>query len=205
MTVPVYADAAAIKAVMPDVPWGTGYDTILGVLAARVSRLLDRAALRQPGEFATGTAGTVRYYDGSGCRALWVDEMAAAPSKVEVSETGSRVTYVTWASSDYILWPYNETPYRRLDVDALNGTKALWYGFPQSVKITAPWGFSVTPPDDLVEAVITQVVRWFKRGQQGFSDVGAIVELGQLKYVKKLDPDIEMILDGPGLIRRTHS
>lgn len=202
MTIPDYADAAAIKSVMPDVPWGTGYDTILGTLATRASRLIDKACIRQPGEFATGTSGTVRYFDGSGGTCLWVDEMAAAPSKVEVAETGDRTNYTLWAPTDYILWPYNNPPYNRLDLDILYGSKYMWYCFPQSVKITAPWGYSIAVPDDLQQAVITQVVRWFKRGQQGFSDVGAIVELGQLRYVSKLDPDIELILESPGYMKR---
>jgi hypothetical protein len=203
MTAPVYADAAAIKAVMPDVPWGTSYNTILGVLATRVSRMIDKACIRQPGEFATGTAGSVRYFDGSGNACLWVDEMAGVPSLVEVAEVGDLTNYTAWASNDYMVWPYNNPPYTRLDIDLMRGVKALWTRYPRSVKITAPWGFSTTVPEDLEQAVITQVVRWFKRGQQGFSDVGAIAELGQLRYVQKLDPDVEMILDSPGYVRRT--
>lgn len=203
MTVPSYCDAAEIKAVMPDVPWGTSYDTLLGTLATRASRLFDAAAGRQPGEFATGTAGTVRYFDGSGGSCLWVDEMSAAPQKVEVAETGNPTELTTWATNDYIVWPYNNPPYTKLEVELQYGTKSVWPAFRRAVKITAPWGFSASVPDDLKQGVITQVVRWFKRGQQGFQDAGAIEELGKLMYVKKLDPDIEMILEAPGYIRRT--
>jgi hypothetical protein len=41
---------------------------------------------------------------------------------------------------------------------------------------------------------VIQVVRWFKRSQQAFQDVGAIVELGQLRYVQRLDPDVQTII-----------
>ncbi len=195
MTVPDYATTAMVKAVMPDVSWGTEYDFILGTLITRASRLIDRATLRESGEFCTGTAGTVRYFDGSGEQRLWIDELADVPSLVEVAETGDLTAWETWAATDYILWPYNSPPYRRLDVDVLYGTKAIWPKFRKAVRITGPWGFSVTVPDDLQQAVITQVVRWFKRGQQSFSDVGAVAELGQLTYTKAIDPDVAMMIE----------
>jgi len=197
MTAPNYVDAAEIKAVMPDVAFGTGYDMVLDSLAASASRLLDRITKRDPGAFATGSVGAVRYFDGSGNGELWIGEIAAAPSKVAVDEAGTGV-YTEWASTDYIVWPYNSAPYTRLTIDYLHGTKAIWPTFPKAVRITAPWGFSTAVPDDLKQALVVQCVRWFKRGQQGFSDVGAIAELGQLRYVEKLDPDIETIVFGGG-------
>lgn len=202
MTIPDYADAASIKSVMPDVEWGTAYDTVLGVLATRASRLIDIATIRNPGEFAVSTAGTVKYFDGNGKLRLWIDELADVPSKVEVSETGDPNNYITWASTDYRVWPYNMPPYRCLDIDLLYGSKMIWYAFPKSVKITGPWGFSTSVPEPIKEATIIQVMRWFKRGQQGFADTGAIIELGQLRYTSKLDPDVELILEQPGYMRR---
>jgi len=57
-------------------------------------------------------------------------------------------------------------------------------------------------PDDLAQqAALTQAVRAFKRGQQAFADAGANAELGQLVYVKRLDPDVEAILMAGGLRR----
>ena len=48
-------------------------------------------------------------------------------------------------------------------------------------------------------ATIIQASRWFKRGQQAFQDTGAVVELGQLRYTQKLDPDVAALL---GFLRR---
>jgi len=57
-------------------------------------------------------------------------------------------------------------------------------------------------PDGLAQqAAVTQASRAFKRGQQAFADAGASGELGQLMYVKRLDPDVEAILMAGGLRR----
>ena len=57
-------------------------------------------------------------------------------------------------------------------------------------------------PDGLAnQAAVTQASRAFKRGQQAFADAGASAELGQLVYVKRLDPDVEAILMAGGLRR----
>lgn len=195
-----YCTVADIKEVLPNVSYGTGYDAVFGSLITRASRMIDRVTRREPGAYATGTAGTSRYYTGSGKVDLWVDEMAAAPSVVAVDEVGDH-TYTTWGSGDYMVWPYNTTPYTKLEVDTINGSKAVWYKFPKSVRITAPFGFSVSVPDDIKQAVVITAVRAFQRGKQGYEDVGAIAELGQLRYVKQLDPEVQAIIEGGGYIK----
>ena len=183
---------------MPDVTWGSTYDTILGLFATRGSRAIDRYTNRKPGAFYV-SADVTRYFDGSGGTELWIGELAAAPTTVQVAETGVLTTLTTWASTDYLLHPYNALddgePYRRLDIDVANGTKTCWYAFPKAVKIVGKFGYSATVPDDVKQAAIIQAVRWFKRGQQAFSDTGAIVELGQLTYTKALDPDVALLID----------
>ena len=192
-----YVTADEVRGAMPDVDWTEAYHAILTALIERASRLIDTATGRHAGAFASDTA-TVRYFDGSGDREMWVGEMAAAPTAVAVDEGGAG-TYTTWASTDYFTWPYNAAdegkPYVRLDVDQLNGDKSHWYRFPRSVKVTAKWGYSTAAPDDVKQAVIIQVIRWFKRAQQAYQDVGAIVELGQLRFVRQLDPDVEFLVN----------
>lgn len=178
----------------------------MDALALRASRLIDKVCKAEDGFFYANTDQT-RYFDGSGCLEQLVDSLAGAPTKVEVAETGivddasdTGGTYTTWASRDYRCWPYNAIkqgrPYLRLDLDILNGSKATWWSFPKSVKITGPFGYSTTVPDLIKQATITQVARWWKRGQQAFQDAGAIVELGQLRFVKQLDPDVEVAVAG---------
>ena len=205
MPLPDYCTSTEAQLHLPDGNWGTGYDALLATLISRASRAIDGFLKRKPGTFAVATDATY-YLDGNGRRELWIPELAALPTTVAVAETalidtpvGTGGTYTTWGVGDYFAWPYNAldegVPFLRLDVNLLTGTKAAWYSFPRSVKITGKWGFATAVPDEIKEAAIIQTVRWFKRGQQAFQDVGAIAELGQLQYVKKLDPDIAAILE----------
>lgn len=189
-----YITKEIIKTNLPDNTFsGTKYDSLLDSLAERTSRLLDRAAKRPPGFFYVSVDST-RYYNGSGGREQWIDPIAATPTSVEVAETGDLSNYTAWASSDYILWPYNaledNRPYMRLDLDHLGGTKYLWYSFPKSIKITAKFGWAETLPPEVEEMMIIQAVRWFQRHRQAFRDTVAIPELQQITYVKALDPEV---------------
>jgi hypothetical protein len=202
-----YTTNTEIKAVMPDTNWSTTYDALLTTIITRASRAIDLFTGREPGAFSVN-ANTTRYYDGSGNKILWVDELAELPSTVAVAETGvvdnasgTGGTYTVYSTSDYFPWPYNalaeRKPFLKLELDQLNGSKYSWYKFPRSVKITGKFGYTTTTslPPEIVQTTIIQAIRWFKRGQQAYQDVGAIVELGQLRYVQALDPDIkEMIM-----------
>lgn len=200
MTANAYCTAAEVKAVMPDsfTTTDTDYDTLLGTLASRASRAIDRFCKRDSGAFYADTDET-RYFDGSGMDELLIDELAAAPTSLSVAEDG--INYTDWTTEDYILWPYNRTPYTRILVDMMNGAKSIFPKFPRAVKIVGKFGYSVAVPDDIKQAAIIMTVRYFKRGQQGFNDVGAVVELGQLRYVDKLDPDVAAILLDGGYVR----
>jgi hypothetical protein len=63
-----------------------------------------------------------------------------------------------------------------------------------TVQVTARWGYSDTPPTDIVEACLMQASRWYKRLQSSMADVLASGELGTLLYRQSLDPDIRRIL-----------
>lgn len=188
-----YCTVEEIKETLADTAWDASYDRLLSRLITSASRALDRLTGWGEGAFLV-TADATRYFDGSGGREQWLDALAAAPTSVAVAESGDLNSYTTWTSSNYLPWPYNTTPYLRLDIDQLNGTKSLWYRYPKSVKVVGRFGFSTEPPADVQMATIIQATRWFKRGQQAFRDTGAIAELGQLTYTKALDPDVaEMV------------
>jgi hypothetical protein len=201
MTLPNYCTNTEVKAAMPGNSYGTTVDTLLtNVLCPHASRLIDAHVKKKPGAFAV-SVDVVRYFDGSGTQTLYVGELAAAPTKVEVSLTGliTDTSYDLWEATDYVLYPLNAAdegkPYRWLMIDLLSGTsKAVWYPYHKAVKITGKFGYSTTPPDLINQAAIIQCVRWLKRGENAFADTGAIVELGQLTHTKKLDPEVELIL-----------
>lgn len=203
-----YSTLASVKELLPLNAWTSAYETVVTSLLTRASRLIDEYYPdREPGAFAVSST-SARYFDGSGKMKLWIDELAAAPESVAVAETGdiddsinTGGTYTAWDASDYILWPYNalakKMPVQRLDIDALNGSKSVWYSFPKSVKIAGYWGFATTTntPDTIVHACEAQVLRMFGESQQKYADVGAIPQLNQLKYAKALHPEVKMILD----------
>lgn len=208
MATPDYCTVSQVREAIPDTSWNTDvYDTVLASLATRASRFIDRLVKKWPGYFAADT-DEVRYFDGSGCREQWVDELAAVPTTVGVAQSGqvdsaagTGGVYTTYAATDYYPWPYNALrkgqPIMRLDLDILYGTQSLWYAYPRGVKITGKFGYSTSTsmPDEIVQVSIVQTMRWFKRGQQAYQDTGAIVELGMLKYAQSLDPDLAQVVE----------
>lgn len=194
-----YCTAGEVRAVMPDQAWSTAYDTLLGTLATRSSREFDRYTNRPPGAYYVTTASD-RYFTGDGSAYLYPGEMAEAPSAVAVAESGDLSALTAWSTaSDYLLTPYNAAdegrPYEGLQIDVYNGTKTQWPTYPKAIKITAKWGYAAAIPDEVKDAVVTMTIRKFKRGQQGYQDAGAIVELGQLRYVKGQDPAVDELIE----------
>lgn len=59
------------------------------------------------------------------------------------------------------------------------------------------------PPEIVVYASLVEAVRMWTEGRQGFADTGGIIELGQLRYTKGIDPRIEKMLYDAGLRRVT--
>lgn len=196
-----YATRQEVKDHLPDPAWGTKYDALIDLLLPRASRLIDEESNEKAGGYFVDSDSTV-YLDGTGTKTLhlWrepsVRFLADTPTSIKISEDGSvtPADYTALAATDYILRPYNAPdygqPYRKIDMDDLNGDYAAWPKFPKAVEITGPIGWSTTVPPTIKEATIVQVVRWTKRAQQMFQDTGAIVELGQLRYTKELDPEV---------------
>jgi hypothetical protein len=194
-----YCTSTEAKALMPDQSWSTAYDALLSSLATQASREFDRYTNRPPGSYYVTTASD-RYFTGDGSLCLYPGEMAAAPTAVAVAETGVLTTYTAWSTaSDYQCLPYNAMdegrPYDALFIDLTNGNKTYWPPFAKSIKVTAKWGYSAAVPEDITGACLTMVIRHFKRGQQGMADVGAIAELGQLRYVKGQDPAVDDLIE----------
>lgn len=208
MTINSYSTAGNIKALMPDntTAFGTSHDALFATLITQASRAIDAYLAREPGAFKVGDVST-RYFDGSGQKSLFIGELAAVPTAIAVAETGdidnaggSGGTYTAWATSDYYVEPLNRLAQKRpihwLTIDMLNGSKAIWYRFPKAVKVTGYFGYATTAnvPDEIVHATNVQVVRWWKRATQAYADASAAPEIGQMQFLKQLDPEVELIL-----------
>jgi hypothetical protein len=204
-----YATAAEVKAASPDIFSGTTHDTLLGTLVERASRLIDDVLGLEEEALSPSVTAAARYFDGNGDRYLHL------PPFLSVTEVACKVqdtdtTYDdTWtADTDYVLAQgeperprWNEGWYDLLMVFP-NSTKYFTPGA-HTVKVTAVWGRTSSVPAEIKQAVIIQVTRWFKRGQSAFQDAVGMPELGTLLYTKKLDPDVQMILENSRYNRRT--
>lgn len=199
-----YITLSELKSHLSDSGLGGGdYDTILGTLITRASRAIDRFTKREEGAYVVSSDVT-RYYRGSGTEEQLIDELAALPTTVEIAEAGvvdsmagSGGNYTTLSASDYFLEPNNALqlglPFEIIVIDVLNGNFTWWPSYRRAVKITGKFGFSESAPELIKEAVTIQAGKWFKRGQQGFTDLSAMVSLGQMKY-NSLDVDVQNLV-----------
>jgi hypothetical protein len=198
-----YCTVAEIKAIVPDsglddVP---DYDSILKSLITRASRLFDSETNRAPGAYYVPSSDeTTRYYMGSGGSVQRIDEITAAPSYVGVSEGGGVQSsdYTTIPTTDYFCLPDNALldgrPYHKLEMDTLNGAYSTFYRYRKSVKVTAPFGYSATVPDDVKKAVTARVIILYGRGQAGFVASSGSEDLGFKRWAKE-DSDWESVVD----------
>ena len=186
--------------------WGTDYDALFASLILRAGDLVDRLTKRQDeiGTYDAPATATARHFDSEGGLYLPVDEC------VEVTAVavrlGSGTAWTDFTATDYYTWPYNANattgPIMRLDVDRRQGSQSAWPSGREAVKVTARWGYSDSPPEVVKQAVIIQVIRWMKRGEQLFADGSLVGDAGRLVYVQKLDPEARTLLIDSGMIKK---
>lgn len=195
-------------------------DLVLQQLLDRASDLIDDLCHREIGGFQADAIASARTYSGSGAAVQWMNECVEV-TLVEVKDSPTDDTYTAWAAADWVAATgdpkrpnFNRTPYRFLlalptgDYSRFTSGKYVHrpgfrpiepprteFGVP-TVRITARWGYADQVPGPIVQAVIAQASRWFKRGQGAYGDVLSTGELGQMFYQKKLDPDIANMIEG---------
>lgn len=200
-----YYTVAELKAENPESGFNSSsdYDVALGWFITSASRAIDREIGKWDDYFYPTTDGETRYFDGTGTRELWIDDIVSLTS-VSVSESGGLASsdYTAWSSSDYIILPHNQTPKTILLVDNLNGSKIYWEPYIKAVKVVGVFGYSTTPPQVIKQACSIQALRWFQRAKQNWQDTGAKSDFGQVVvsvgnkdfYGSKLDPDVAALL-----------
>jgi len=188
-----YVTVDEVRRSAPDVELDLSYNESLEFLSEAASRFVDRYCRVEPGGFAA-TDAAVRYYFGDGGGLLLTDQMAAAPTLVRVRQGDD---WRELGAGEWEVWPkaagQRGRPYLGLTLTPAAGIGG-WPVALNSVEVTAVWGWATAAPATVKQAVAIQTVRWLRRGQQGFADTGAIIELGQLRYIQRLDPDVELLL-----------
>ena len=199
-----YVTVAEIKADIPDSPLADEvdftYDTVLGNMVTAASRMIDRYVGGWDNFFYPTTDSQTRYFDASGEEMQYIDPMVSLTS-VAVSESGGRAAsdYTSWTKdTDYFVSPYNYAsigmPIMSLVIDNDSGSKGTWGTTRKGVKVVGIFGWSATPPADIEQACKIQAVRWFMRAKQGYQDASANPNLGEMYYMKELDPDVKLLL-----------
>ncbi len=199
-----YVTVEELKADVPDSPLfdinQVDYDGVLGSMVTAASRMIDRYVGGWDDYFYPSTDTQTRYFDGNGEEQLYIDPMVSLTS-VAVSESGGRQVsdYTTWiVDQDFFVSPYNyaviKMPILSLVIDNDFGYKGTWGTTRKGVKVTGIFGWSLTPPADVEQACKIQAVRWFMRAKQGYQDAGANPNLGEMYFMKELDPDVKTLL-----------
>lgn len=173
---------------------GTTYDEEIEADIEEASRLIDLAMGWEECHYAASDLATVtRYYDGTGEREMQIDRfLDDAGFAVAVDDDGDGV-YTAWVrDTDYVAWPYNLEFITELVLAA--GSTVSFTVAQRSVQVTGRLGAYSEPPAVVRKAAVIMVAKAWKRAMQAFQDTGAIEELGQLKYVLAIDPEVEKIL-----------
>ncbi len=143
-------------------------------------------------------SGTVtRYYTPEDALSTRIDDLVSAAT-VATDEDGDGTYETTWASTEYLLAPYNAQadgePYRYIEASA-----AVARSFPalrRSLAITGVWGWPAVP-DRVVEATIIQASRFLKRTRSSPFGIETVMLDGTPVRLKdRLDPDVCVMLDG---------
>lgn len=123
----------------------TIYDALLLTLLEAASERIDHYLGRQV-QPRTETL----YFDGDdGSEQLWVPDLLSVTT-LKTDENGDGTYERTWAAADYILWPLNRWPKRRVDRDRRTGSSQwAFYRGQRTVEIAGIWGYgtgeSATP------------------------------------------------------------
>lgn len=202
-----YASAEQCRAALAGSPVSTAHDTQLEQIASAVSDAIDHYCQRS----FRPTLVTQTRFNGCGYADLYLTDFVALTT-VEYS-TDRGATWTALLNTDYAqLRAVSDDVAMSYDTIMLLQTAPIQY-FPQSfraVRVSGLFGYTSDRatataayasgagtlaeveavwfvPLAVQQACIIETVRLFKRGQQAFSDVSAISELGQLYYNDAID------------------
>lgn len=193
-----YCTLAELKARISNIS-GTASDSMLEAVVEAVSREIDNYCRRR-----FYSAEETKYYTAEVSELLVVDDIAtalvgtAAAVTVQTDEDGDRTYEITWAATDFDLWPYNDTPYTEIHLPP-EGDYTFPVGVAKGVKVTAHFGYaygtsSSDAPKAVQQACLLQSYRIWKRKDAPFG-VAGVADMGQMIVIPKVDPDVALLLD----------
>lgn len=142
----LYADLTQVKSVLSEL--ATADDTVLLRLAEAVSRDIDEYTRRR---FYSLTA--TRYLSGDGSERILLPADLIAVTTLKEDADRDATYEVTWASTDYTLYPYDAAPtgaaglettrpFWRLEVDQRTGDRSGFTSGQRLYELVGKWGYS---------------------------------------------------------------
>lgn len=171
-------------------------DTLIGTLITRAQSMLDNYTHRT---FEV-TSDTTKYFNAYADRRqhdLWFTEgleLATNPTTI----TNGDLTVLT-VNTHCVMLPANTAPYYGIQI--LWSAQMQWVqtnaGDPQrAISVVGKWGYSTTPPDDIVAATI-RLVSFLYRQRESSADMDRPVSVadGMVLLPGRLPADIAAILE----------
>jgi hypothetical protein len=206
---------------------GDERDEVIGSMILAASRLIDRYCNRSRDGFVAGDPERRAYVPASN-RHCWLDECVSV-TQVEASRgVGSEVVVLdptlwlpargspdqpTFGATPYTLVVTSEpllTPYRSFGPAGSHNWSNSWspsrgkmtrrVAWP-SVWVTLTPGFAESVPEVVNQCCKIQVARWVRRAASSWADAIGDSATGELRFVQRLDPDVELMLKGGRLVR----
>lgn len=164
---------------------GTSDDALGAALCTRAQAEIENYCRRK----FEGTTAT-RYYDVPEDDTLWLDEDLLTVTTLTNGD-GNAI-----ASTQYVLLPNNTTPKYAIRLRAtasVSWETSVTTGDEKAITVLGSWGFSASPPADIVHATIRWVA-WLYRQRDGAFGQTARPEIGIIETPLALPVDIEKML-----------
>ena len=179
-----YTTWAAVKTYL-DIS-GTADDTLGATLVTRASAMIDRYCRR-----VFTAASATRLFDVPHGATLFLDEDLVSVTTL----TNGDGTVI--ASTDYVLKPNNITP--KFAIKLRETASTGWLGSSttgeyQAISVLGSWGYSASPPDDVVQAAV-RLTAWIYRQRDAPFGQTARPEIGVIETPLSMPPDVVRILD----------
>ncbi len=136
---------------------------------ASIERIIDNYTSRN---FKADSTASARVYDGDGTNELIVDECIEV-TKVEVgnSSYGDSFAEVSSTGADkYFTYPANATA-RMVPIHKISLSARCFPSGYQNNRVTAKWGYSITPPEDITFAATVFVAGVINQSRGGGDEI----------------------------------
>lgn len=156
------------------------------------SRMIDDYTDRFFYKDGTQASPVVRYFTAKDWWTCNVDDFTAI-TQIATDDNFDQLYTTVWAADDFMIEPVNN-PRRGWPLTRILAIGAYIFpsNLPQSVKVTAAWGWSAVP-EEIKMACKLQASRFFIRRQSPFGIAGS-PELGTIRLSSRLDPDVEALI-----------